>query len=97
MSTNDIRAEARYKAKYPYVKPEIVDNLIDRAEYWRVPGTTTIVCCLVLTNGFTVEDSSSCVDSRNFNEELGKRLAYSKARDKVFNFVAFAYMDEHQE
>lgn len=94
MSTNDIRAEARAQAKYPYVKPEIVDDMIDRAEYWRVPDTTTIICCIVLKNGFTVEDCSSCIDPRNFNEDLGKRLAYSKARDKVFHFLAFACMDE---
>lgn len=97
MNTNKIREEARAKAKYPYVKPEVVDDLIDRAEYWRVPMTTTIVCCLILKNGFAVEDSSACVDPRNFDEELGKRLAYSKARDKVFHFVAFAHMDEKQQ
>ena len=53
------------------------------------------LCVLILKNGFTVTDTSACVDVRNFNPETGKRISHSKARDKVFHVLAFAYCDEH--
>lgn len=94
MNTNEIREKARAQAKYPYVKSEIVDAMIDRKEFWRVPGTATMVCCIVLKNGFTVTGTASCVDSRNFKEEIAHELSFSKARDEVFHYLAFAVMDE---
>ena len=39
MSTSEIRDEARKQAKFPFVEPSRVDLLIDRAEFYRVPGT----------------------------------------------------------
>lgn len=95
MSTNDIRDEARKSCKYPVIRPEAVDAMIDRADYHRVEGTGTMVCTLILKNGFTVTDTAACVDVRNFKEEMAQKISYSKARDKVFHFLAFAYCDEH--
>lgn len=42
------------------------------------------ICILVLRNGFTVTGESACVSAEVFNEELGKKLARSKAVDKVW-------------
>lgn len=95
MSTNDIRDEARKSCKYPVISPEAVDAMIDRADYHHVEGTGTMVCTLILKNGFTVTDTAACVDVRNFKEEMAKKISYSKARDRVFHFLAFAYCDEH--
>lgn len=97
MKTSEIREEARASCQYPYVKPEIVDQMIDHADYWRVPETGTMVCAIILKNGFTVIDHAACVDVRNFNEKIAKKLSYSKARDKVFHYLAFAYLDEKYE
>lgn len=95
MSTSDIRDEARKSCKYPVISPEAVDAMIDRADYHHVEGTGTMVCTLILKNGFTVTDIAACVDVRNFKEEMAKKISYSKARDRVFHFLAFAYCDEH--
>lgn len=94
MSTNDIREEARKQCKYPFVKPEIVDQMIDHADYWHVPESSTMVCCITLKNGFTVVDHAACCDKRNFNEDIAKRLSFSKARDQIFHYLAFAFLDE---
>lgn len=96
MSTAQIREEARASCKYPYIKPEIVDAMIDHADYWHVPNSGTMVCCITLKNGFTVVEHSDCIDKRNFKEDIAKRLSYSKARDLVFHYLAFAYLDERQ-
>lgn len=92
MNTSQIRDEARAKAKKPFVTPESVDRLIDKVEYWKVPGVPTTVCCIVLKNGFTVVDHAACVDPENFDEEIQKRLSFSKARDKIFPLLAFCML-----
>ena len=94
MNTSEIKEMARSQCKYPVISPEAVDAMIDHADYHRVPDTGTMVCALVLKNGFTVVDTAGCVDVRNYKEELAKKISYSKARDRVFHFLAFAYCDE---
>lgn len=95
MNTQEIREEARKSCKYPVISPEAVDAMIDHADYHHVKGTGTMVCTLILKNGFTVTDTAACVDVRNFKEEMARKISYSKARDKVFHVLAFAYCDEH--
>ena len=94
MNTNQIREKARSQAKYQFVKPEIVDSMIDRSEFWRVPGTATTVCCIVLKNGFTVIGTASCVDVRNYDEKNTKELSYSKPPHEVFQYLALADLDQ---
>jgi hypothetical protein len=95
MNTSEIKEEARKSCKFPFINNETVDALIDRADYHHVKGTGTMVCSLVLKNRFTVTEIASCVDIRNFSEETAKKISYSKARDKVFQFVAFGFCSEH--
>lgn len=90
MSTSEIRDEARKQAKFPFIEPSRVDNLIDRTEFYRVPDTATMICSIVLKSGFTVVDHASCKDPRNFDEDLAKRLSFSKARDRIFALEAYA-------
>lgn len=41
-------------------------------------------CVLVLKNGFTVTGESACVSHENFDAEIGKKIAYENARNKVW-------------
>lgn len=41
-------------------------------------------CVLVLENGFTVTGESACASPENFNEEIGRKIAYENAIDKVW-------------
>ena len=90
MNTSEIRNEARKLAKFPFVDPALVDELIDRVDFYRVPGTATMICSIILKSGFTVVDHASCKDPRNFDEDLAKRLSFSKARDRIFALEAYA-------
>ncbi|ABK54416.1 gp48 [Escherichia phage N4] len=51
--------------------------------------STTTVCALVLSNGFTITGKSACVDPNTFNEELGKKYAYEQAVDKVWELEGY--------
>ena len=41
-------------------------------------------CVLVLENGFTVTGESACASPENFNEQIGRDIAYENAIDKVW-------------
>lgn len=45
-------------------------------------GKTTI-CTIVMHNGFSVRDESSCVDPQNFNAAEGQERAYAKTLVKL--------------
>lgn len=68
----------------PRVTPELLDSLIVSEDYHVFYGTSMTVCCLKLANGFTVTGESGCASPKNFNAELGRKIARAKARDKIW-------------
>ncbi|WP_292362999.1 Gp49 family protein [Mesorhizobium sp.] len=48
-----------------------------------------IVCFLDLKNGFTVTGQSACADPKNFNEEIGQRLARADAVNKMWALMGY--------
>jgi hypothetical protein len=40
-------------------------------------------CVLVLRNGFTVTGESACVSPKNFNAEIGRKIARENAVNKI--------------
>ena len=45
---------------------------------------TLTFCILTLENGFTVTGESACVSPENFDAEIGKKIAYDNAREKIW-------------
>jgi hypothetical protein len=68
----------------PRLTPEDIDNTISYAQYYRVDNTTTTICALVLKNGYTVVGKSAAVSMENFDEELGKKIAYNDAKNEIW-------------
>jgi Phage protein (N4 Gp49/phage Sf6 gene 66) family len=66
------------------ITPADVDRCITAAQYWCPEGTTTTVACLTLRNGFTVIGESACASPENFDADIGQRLAYDNARNKIW-------------
>ena len=67
----------------PRVTPERIDSVIAEKSFHRLTGTLT-VCVLTLKNGFTVTGESACASPENFNEEIGNKIAFSNAREKIW-------------
>jgi hypothetical protein len=57
-------------------------------------GTTLTVCCLKLRNGFTVTGESAAASPENFDVELGKKIARSNARDKIWVLEGYALREK---
>jgi hypothetical protein len=68
----------------PRLRPEDIDKVIVGLDYHHFPGTTLTVCCLKLKNGYCVTGESAAAAGDNFDEEVGRRVAYLDARMKVW-------------
>lgn len=62
------------------------EEMAEPVKHRGVPAAlkTLTICVLVLKNGFTVTGESACASPENFNAEIGQRLAYEKAREKIW-------------
>jgi hypothetical protein len=87
----------------PKVKSDEIEAEIE-SEYYRnlgsalkapegSPAYNTTLCVLVLRNGFVIVGKSACVNSANFNEEIGKRLAREDAVKQMWPLLGFRLAD----
>ena len=79
----------------PRVTPDSIESKIS-AEYCftadkatagcpQVDGLNLLTfCILVLENGFMVTGESACASPENFDPEIGKKIAYQNAREKIW-------------
>ena len=85
MNEKDIEKEIQEKnLNAPRLTPEMIDATIVSEDYHVFPNSQLTVCCLTLHNGFNVVGESACASPENFDEELGKKIAREKARDKIW-------------
>lgn len=70
------------------IGPKMVDEFISYTETHTLGDRTTVVRC-VLRNGFTVVESSSCVDPANYSEKMGYEICMKKIRDKIWELLGF--------
>lgn len=68
----------------PRLTPAHIDSQIKEIIYNRIDGTTTTICSLILINGFVVNGESACASLSNFDADLGKKIAFDNARDKIW-------------
>ena len=84
--------EANIKHEYYFTGKEA----IEAAGYGGVPADVGVLtfCVLVLQNGYTVHGISACANPANFNAEIGKRLAYDKAKNKIWELMGYELKSE---
>ena len=92
MSRNEQAVEEEIQEKdlnAPRLTPDHIDRCISRDQYYVFPGTTVTVCCLELMNGYTVIGESACASPENFDEELGRKIAFDNARNKIWQLEGY--------
>ena len=50
----------------------------------------TVIVYATLKNGFTIVESSSCVDPKNYSFDIGKQICLSSIRNKTWELLGFA-------
>ncbi|GAB5434784.1 MAG: hypothetical protein EpisKO_41540 [Epibacterium sp.] len=73
----------------PRVFPHEIDALISEDRYHQPEGTTLTICILVLKNGFTVTGESAAASAENFDVEIGKKIAFTNARNKIWALAGY--------
>lgn len=79
------------------VTEEEIKAAIRKKEFILLPDGRTTICMLTLDNGFTVRGESSCVDKKNYDQDLGEEYAYKDAFSKCWLLLGFRLADRlHQ-
>jgi hypothetical protein len=102
MLEKDLEKEIQDKGlTAPRLTPELIDSVIKETKFHVFEGTQLTVCCLVLTNGFTVTGESACASPDNFDKEIGQKIAFEQARNKIWMLEGYLLKDrlnkENQE
>jgi hypothetical protein len=85
MSEKELEKEIQEKGlTAPRLTPDLIDAAITDKAFHVFSRTCLTVCCLTLKNGFTVTGKSACASPENFNEEIGKKISFDNARDKIW-------------
>jgi len=85
MSEQQIEQEIKAKGlNAPRLTPELIDGVMIGGQYWQPEGTTLTVCVITLKNGTHVVGESACISPENFDAEIGKKIAYQNAREKIW-------------
>lgn len=70
------------------ISQEMVDNFILDYEVFTKKDKITIVIA-TLVNGFTIVESSACVDPENYDEKIGADICKNRIVNKVWNHLGF--------
>lgn len=68
---------------------EHLKGLIADASYHRLDGTTVTICALTLRSGFVVTGESACLDPASFDAEIGEKIAYDNAVEKMWELEGY--------
>ena len=89
-----LEADLQAKALAPRVTLDDIDAEITRADYHVFPGTALTICALTLRNGYIVTGESAAASLANFRPELGREIAFGKAREKIWGLLGFRLRDK---
>lgn len=73
------------------VKENMQDVIVRTLDDFGKPCTYVTVR---MKNGFTLRESTTCVDPANYNEEIGKQVCLKKIEDKVWFLLGYALQTE---
>lgn len=63
---------------------EDIQSKIESAIYMQPAGTTVTLAILTLSNGYSVTGESACLNPADFDAEMGKKIAYENAEEKIW-------------
>lgn len=92
---NQLKKEQKSENRKTKVEEKDIDELINNAD---IDVKTVLDKCTVVTvrlkNGFILTESSACVDSKNYDEEIGKKICLDKIRDKLWLLEGYKLQDK---
>lgn len=87
--TNETKLKGtNHMTQYFLSEDQMRDEIAD-VRYMNVEDTTLTICVIILKNGYTVTGESSCIDPSKFNAEIGKKIAYDNAFNKLWGILGY--------
>jgi Phage protein (N4 Gp49/phage Sf6 gene 66) family len=77
------------KAKAPRISESHIDSVIVGKTFTTLPSGKVMICEITLTNGFTVRGEAAVVNKENFNQEIGERISFGNARQKIWELEGY--------
>lgn len=76
-------------------KEEVAENMKDVLVRTEIEfGKPTTYVTVRMKNGFTIRESTTCVDPNNYDEEIGKKICLEKLEDKVWLLLGYALQEK---
>jgi len=95
MSCKEIEKEITDKGlTAPRITEKHIDSVISGVDYHVFDESCMTVCCLTLRNGFNVIGESACASPENFDADLGRKIAYKNAKQKIWMLEGYL-LKEH--
>lgn len=88
MLNNEQLEQKLNESPAPRVIKEQMAARIVTSEFIKI-GSTVTLCNLTLDNGYSVRGESACVNPANYNEEIGNKIAYDNAFQKLWALFGF--------
>lgn len=76
--------------------PQALEAQIAKVDYQRF-GETGTLCVITLINGYTVTGESGCIDPAIFDEEMGRKVAYENAFNKLWQILGYGVKQKWYE
>lgn len=92
--TNEKCDELLAASPAPRVTKEGMESRINSKEFIRV-GETVTLCNIVLDNGYSVRGESACVNTANYNQQIGEKIAYDNAFAKLWPLYGFLLAEDN--
>lgn len=73
------------------ITKEFLESEIKEVKYTRI-GERITHCSIIVKCGFIFTGESAVVDANNFDEEIGKKIAYENAFEKMWMPYGFTLM-----
>lgn len=83
--------ETNLKVTQKEVNENMKDVLVRTVEEFGKPCTYVTVR---MKNGFTLRESTTCVDPANYSEEIGKEICLKHIEDKIWFLLGYALQDK---
>ena len=78
----------------PRLTPAAIDAVIKDKTFTNLPSGKCVICEITLLNGYTVRGESACVSPENFDQEIGNEIAFTNARDKIWQLEGYLLQEK---
>lgn len=95
MITDRKLVELLDKSPAEHVTKEYMDSRIASKEFTKL-GQTLTHCRIILDNGYSVTGESACVNEANYNQEIGERIAFDNAYNRLWPLFGFLLAEKNK-